>query len=253
MPRKPAKLKLKSPPIVEAVLDIDCDMRGDFDPFQVEVAAAEWLRPEYPKSRRRFMQEIEVQRKPGAAPQTTAREALQALQFLRDDEKQLVQIRPQGFSFNRLAPYSSFDEYLPEIERTWQVFVSVVAPVQIRLIRLRYINRFLLPMRNTKLDLSEYLTLPPRWPDEEQLLLTGFFDRRSLRREATGELANVLMTFQQDDGEKLPVILDIETIREGAFECANWQEIHNRIASLRVLKNSIFSQTLTKKCLKLFR
>jgi hypothetical protein len=26
MPRKPIKLKLKSPPIVEAVLDIDCDI-----------------------------------------------------------------------------------------------------------------------------------------------------------------------------------------------------------------------------------
>ena len=253
MPRKPAKLKLNAPPIVEAVLDIDCDMPGDFDPLNVESKAADRLRQNYPKSRRRFLQEIEVQPKPGGAPQTTAREALQALQFLHDDEKQLVQIRPQGFSFNRLAPYSSFDEYLPEIERTWQVFVSIVAPVQIRLIRLRYINRFLLPMHNTKLDLDEYLTLPPRWPDEEHLLLTGFFDRRSLRRDATCELVNVLMTFQPDDGVNLPVILDIEAIREGAVECGNWQEIHKRIASLRRLKNSIFSQTLTKKCLELFR
>lgn len=68
------------------------------------------------------------------------------LQFLKNDEKQLVQIRPQGYSFNRLAPYGGFDEYLPEIERAWRLFVDIVMPLQVKLIRLRYINRFLLPM-----------------------------------------------------------------------------------------------------------
>ena len=253
MPRKPNKLKLKSPPIVEAVLDIDCDMRGDFDPLAVETHAAERLRPDYPKTRRRFMQEIEVEAKPGVAPQATAREAVQALQFLHDDERQLAQIRPQGFSFNRLAPYSSLDDYLPEIERTWRLFVSIVAPIRIRLIRLRYINRFLLPMRNSKVDFAEYFALPPRWPEEERFALAGFFDRRSLRDEQTQEIVNIATTFQPDDGKNLPVILDIEAVRQGEVDCADWHEIHSRIESLRVLKNHVFAESLTKKCLRLFR
>ncbi len=29
------------------------------------------------------------------------------MQFLTEDEKQLIQFRPNGFSFNRLAPYGS--------------------------------------------------------------------------------------------------------------------------------------------------
>jgi uncharacterized protein (TIGR04255 family) len=223
-----------------------------FDPLNVEAQATERLRGDYPKSRTRYFREIEVQAKSGA-PAATTRDGLQALQFLHEDEKQIVQIRPQGYSFNRLAPYSNFDAYLPEIKRTWQVFVDVAAPVQVRLVRLRYINRFLLPMRNNKVELEEYLTLPPRWPDEEDFVLTGFLDRRSLRHEGTGELANVLMTFQPDDGTNLPLILDIEALREGTIECENWQEICARIASLRTLKNGIFSQTLTRKCLKLFR
>ena len=71
----------------------------------------------------------------------SVRRGIQALQFLHADEKQLVQVRAQGFSFNRLAPYTSLDDYLPEIERTWHLFVGLASPVQIRVVQLRYINR----------------------------------------------------------------------------------------------------------------
>ena len=51
-----------------------------------------------------------------------AKRAIQSLQFLHEDEKQLVQVMAQGFSFNRLAPYTSLDDYLPVIQRTWELF-----------------------------------------------------------------------------------------------------------------------------------
>ncbi len=251
MSRKP--IKLKSPPIVEAVVDIDCDMPRDFNPPDVVTKASHLLHDSYPKNRRRVVFETELHAKGDEVPAVTTREAQPVLQFLKDDEKQLVQIRPQGYSFNRLAPYGSFDEYLPEIERTWRLFVDLVSPVQVRLIRLRYINRFLLPMRNTKVDLAEYFTLPPRWPEGDRFMLAAFFDRRSLRDAVTNEVVNIVTTFQPDDGKKLPVILDIEAIHEGAVDCVDWPEINHRIESARTLKNDVFAQSLTKKCLRLFR
>ena len=84
--------------------------------------------------------------KPGELPALSIKHGVQALQFLQDDERQLVQVRVQGFSFNRLAPYTSLDDYLPEIKRTWGLYVDLVKPVQVRQIRVRYINRILLPM-----------------------------------------------------------------------------------------------------------
>ena len=45
----------------------------------------------------------------------SVRGALAAFQFLQTDEKQLVQVRALGFSFNRLAPYTGFDELLAEV------------------------------------------------------------------------------------------------------------------------------------------
>jgi uncharacterized protein (TIGR04255 family) len=82
------------------------------------------------------------------------------------------------FSFNRLAPYTTLDDYLPEIERAWLLYVDLVSPVQIRVIRLRYINRMLLPMPANQLDLDEFLEIGPRVPDEEKLVCLAFFVSR---------------------------------------------------------------------------
>lgn len=85
--------------------------------------------------------------------------AIQALQFLQDDEKQLVQVRAQGFSFNRLASYTTLDDYLAEIQSVWELFTGLASPVQIRTIRLRYINRILLPLTNGSVELEDYFEI----------------------------------------------------------------------------------------------
>ena len=131
------KHQLLKAPIIEAVLDIDCDLPPAFDLAALETSSRERFRDQYPKLRKLFMQEHTIQAKPDALPTMSVRHATQSLQFLHEDERQLVQVRAQGFSFNRLAPYTSLDSYLPEIERTWRLFVSIAAPVQIRTVRLR--------------------------------------------------------------------------------------------------------------------
>src|ERR1039458_10125575 len=131
----PPMPKLKNPPIVEAVLDVDCDLPPGLDLAALEGPSRTWFRDAYPKFQTQFMQELKLEAAPGAPPNMTTRVAVQSLQFRHEDEKQIVQVRAQGFSFNRLAPYTSLDDYLPEIERTWRLYVSIAAPVQIRTVR----------------------------------------------------------------------------------------------------------------------
>ena len=118
--------RLRNPPIVEAVFDVDCDLPPGFDLVALEERSQALFQDRYPKFRTQLVQEHRIETKADAPPNTSSRLAVQALQFLHDDEKQLVQVRAQGFSFNRLAPYSSLDDCLPEIERTWrfQLFQS---------------------------------------------------------------------------------------------------------------------------------
>lgn len=245
--------QLKSAPIVEAVVDIDCDLPPGVDLGALEARAQQAFGDTYPKLKKQFVQVAQLEGKVGEAPSVSTKHGLQAFQFLAPDERQLVQVRPQGYSFNRLAPYSSLDDYLPEIERTWRIFVSLTAPVQIRVVRLRFINRILLPTLDARLELNDYLRLAPRLPDEENLVFSGFFNQHSASDAATGNAVNITMATEALIADKLPLILDIEAHHVSALEPTDWTAITARIQSLRALKNMVFRQSLTDKCLNLFQ
>ncbi len=248
-----AEFKLLKAPIIEAVLDIDCDFPPGFALAAVEGPARDRLLDTYPKLRTQLMQEHKIETKPNEPPKMSVRHEVQSLQFLKEDGKQLVQVRAQGFSFNRLAPYAGLDDYLPEIERTWRLFVSIAAPVQIRSVRLRFINRILLPMAGGSVKLENYLKVGPRLPDEERLIFTGFLNQHSAVERATGNEVVIILTTQSQENEKLPLILDITAAANGPAEVEDWAWLSATIQALRALKNSVFRNTLTDQCLNLFR
>ncbi len=247
------EFKLSKAPIIEAVLDIDCDLPPGFDLTASEDLLRERFRDVYPKFRKQLLQEHKIETKVDSAPRMSVRHETRALQFLQQDEKQIAQVRAQGFSFNRLAPYTSFDDYLPEIERTWRVFLSIATPVQIRTVRLRYINRILLPMLDGEVELEDYLRVCPRLPDEERLTFTGFLNQHTAVELDTGNQVNIVLTTQPSNDQMLHLIFDITAANNGTAEVENWTWLLAKIQALRVLNNRVFRNTLTEKCLNLFQ
>ena len=248
-----APFKLAKAPIVEAILDVDCDMAPTLDIEALEAQTVEAFHDRYPKSRTQFLQEHQIEASGDGDPKMTTRRGIQAFQLLQEDEKQLVQVRTLGFSFNRLAPYTSLDEYLPEMERTWRLFVALAAPVQIRIVRLRYINRILLPMVEGKFKLNDYLKFGPRLPDEDRLTFSGFLHQHSAIEANTGNQVNIVLTAQPQEHDGVPVILDIEAFKMENIEPNDWISLQSNIQSLRQLKNLVFKNSLTDKCLNLFQ
>ena len=247
-------LKLKNPPIVEAVLDIECDLQSNFELATIEIQARKKFEINYPKLRHQYVQEHKFETKLNESPKVSVGGlGVQGLQFLQNDEKQLIQIRNQGFSFNRLSPYTSLDDYLPQIEKAWTDYVKLVSPLQVRLIRLRYINRFLLPFDNSRIELGHYLRNGPRPADEERLILTGFVDQYSAIEAVGGNQVVSVLTTQPPEGDKLPIIFDNITMALEIFEPKDWTGICSKILELRSLKNLLFRNTLTEKCLNLFQ
>lgn len=246
-------LKLKNAPIVEAVLNIECDMPPVQDIAALQEPAKEAFRPQYPKFRAMMVQEHRFEAKPEAKPQLSVKQSLHGLQLLQEDERQLVQVRSQGFSFNRLAPYSTLDDYLAEMERTWNIFVKLTSPVQVRLVQLRYINRILLPMSGGKLELEDFLKICPRLPDEDRLGFIGFLDQHTAVEKETGNQVNIVLATQPVENESLPLIFDITAARALTMEPSNWSEIVKTIQSLRDLKNRVFRNTLKDTCINLFQ
>lgn len=246
--------KLARPPIVEAVLDIDCDLPPKTNIRDLEETARERFRGQYPKFKTRHLFEHELQAKADEPPQTKTRRGIQGYMFLQEDEKQLVQVRAQGYSFNRLAPYTELDDYLPEVERTWAIFLELAQPVQVTAIRLRYINRINLPFREGKVELDEYLKLGPRLPDEERLTFKGFLNQYVAGEVETGNEVKAILTSQKPEGDKLPIIFDITAAQGKALTPGNWKDILAAIQSLRNLKNDVFFKTLKgERCLTLFQ
>lgn len=246
-------LSLAHAPIVEAILEVTCDFPLTTDLQRFQEVAKEQLRTVYPKARRQNVESHEF-RKEGEKPaEVSVRQEVGALQFFAEDERQIIQFRREGYSFNRLAPYGSLDEYLPEIERTWEIFRKIVEPIQVRRIGLRFINRLPLPTINGRVELNEYLKLSPQLPDEKTLEFIGFVNQHSAIEKDTGNQVNITLVMQPLEGETLPIIFDIDAFRMVAMSPEDWPAIRSIVDSLRILKNLVFKRTLTEKCLNLFQ
>lgn len=244
---------IPSPPIIEAVVDIDCDLPTKLDLQSLREAAGDALRERYPRFRQQLIQEHVFKKEGDAPPEIRVNQGHGAMQFLTEDEKQLIQFRPNGFSFNRLAPYGSLDDYLPEIAEGWQLFRSLAKPVVIRKVGIRMINRIFLPLTDGKLNFADYLLTPPLLPAPPgELGFLGFFEQHMVADNATGDRANIVRTTEAIGDNRMPMILDIDVFRLCEGDPADWNEINLALASLRNLKNRIFRNTLTPQCLSLF-
>ena len=247
-------IKLDYPPIIEVIVDIDCDMPPGFEAGTEIARAQELFGKDYPMVKKRYLHSQEFEGKAGESPKLKSADVtIQSLLFQKKEEDQLIQIRQNGFSFNRLTPYTSLDDYLPEIERVWLLFAEYFSPLLVRRVGLRYINRIALPLGNGKIELDDYLKSGPKLPTESHLQFAGFMHQQQLIEQETGNVANVVLTTQPTENEKLPLIFDIGTTNEKSFEPSNWEQVKTSIESLRKLKNHIFFDSLTEKCRCLFQ
>jgi uncharacterized protein (TIGR04255 family) len=246
-------LKLDRPPIIEAVVDIQCDLPPQLALEDIALQAKEAFRDVYPVARKLRVQHHEVTASPQTGARLLASQRVTALQFHLSDGKQIVQIREEGYSFNRLAPYSSLDDYLPEIERTWRLFRELVEPVQLRRVGLRYINRLSLPTDDDRLQISRYLRVTPLLPESGTLEFTGFLNQQSAVETRSGNGVNITVAMEPFTEDRLPIILDIDTFDLTARTPEDWEQVRDAILSLRRLKNLVFERMLTPECLNLYR
>ena len=244
--------KFTKPPLVEVVCDVDCDLSPNFDLAAKQDKIKGAFAEDYPKVRRQFLREHTFSSKaPNQPPEISFNEALQAVQLYSADDRQLVQVRRGGFSFNRLAPYSTFDEYAPVICKAWDAFTDLVKPVQVRRIALRYINRISLPAPQGRVNLGEYLVHPPSLP-MVNLEFSGFLHQHSGSDPVTKNRVNIVLTLEAPMPDSFPLLFDIEAFSLCACPPPEWDSLLQKLTELRSLNNAIFLNTLTDQCKALF-
>jgi uncharacterized protein (TIGR04255 family) len=163
--------------------------------------------------------------------------------FQDEPRKRVVQVRRDGFTFSRLAPYETWETLRDDANVAWKRYVEIVAPTAATRVAVRYINRLNLPAG--ELQLSDWFALRPEAPEQlgplTDLLIRVVFTHP----DNPSYTAVVTLGTAPPDGSSAGAafLFDIDTWVERKHDIDG--EIWNTLEDLRVYKNDVFYGSLT--------
>ncbi len=245
----PEPRHLKNAPITEAIIDFRVKARPDLKAIEFAHVRSQ-LADRFPKldERRGFEATVELGR---GGSRAAARDlGLQGYFFKSADEKKVVQFRIDGFTFNKLRPYTKWEDIFPQAMEIWQLFWRVARPEVVTRLALRYINH--IPLPPTLKDYDDYLRASPPIPPELPQYLSGFLSRITVHDPETDVAANIAQALETNPvAGTITVILDIDAYKQGEYSPEE-PAIAETFQQLRRFKNDIFFNSLTDKTLRLF-
>ena len=244
----PAPRHLREAPVTEAIIDIRVKARPDFQPKEFEKIKPDASRL-LPESEEQTGGVFTFQLAPtGVQPPVVQNLGFQGYVFKASDKKLLAQFRADGFTLNRLRPYSSWEELFPIALDLWKLYCSAANPAGVSRLAVRFINRIPLPDSG---EFSRYLRAAPAVPAEMPQNVTAFMTRTTIQDPSRGLSAHVAQALGTDAESQRVLILDIDAFCEGAWAPAD-PEIAGIFERLREFKNLIFFGSLTDETLRQF-
>lgn len=235
---------LKNAPITEAVIDMRVKLPADFQTAKLG-SVSDFLQTEYPSKKevKKFEGRIDFVQEAQITPMS---KEVAGYQYNSKDGKQVIQAMKEGFTFSRLKPYISWEQLRDEARRLWKVYKEVTSPELITRVALRYINNLNIPMTAKHFKFSDYLAVPPTVPKNIPHEIESFFMRIVVPEPALNAKAIITQALEPVRKPKfLPLILDIDVFRfnQDGIE----EDIWDILESLRVFKNKIFFNSISKK------
>ena len=175
------------------------------------------------------------------------------VRFRSSDGKHIAQFNRDGFVFNRLEPYLSWEELENESRRLWNIYKDLAQPIDIQRLGLRSINRITLPPG--ELLFEDYIQPAPSSPRDLELPFLGFMHKDTLAVPGHPYAVNVIRTIQQlGSGVEggVALILDIDVFTTQGFDLEQ-ARAERRLLEMRWLKNKVFFGSITEKALEMFR
>lgn len=242
---------LNNAPIREAVIDIRANLsrkirKEDLDEIRNELDSG------FPdcKEIMAYGGKISFQANTASPVVQAPQQAFLGFRFDSSDGKHVLQIRNNGFTFSRLAPYTDWESVKRLAEKYWNWYKSFRAIDHISRLAVRYINRINVPFPAN--DLSAYLKAPPSLPEGAPESLDNFFTKVSVRYPKDNMIANIIHALERaDEKTGVQVVLDIDvfTAQKGFDDEKVWESL----AAMRKRKNEIFFGSLHEKALEQYR
>ena len=246
----PTPRHLTNAPITEALIDFRVKARTAFRPEEfadIRTRLSEWF--PHVQEQRGLQATFGVVRGQGQ-PTVVQDLGLQGYLFKTLDQKTIAQFRVDGFTLNRLQPYTSWDELFPQAMELWRFYCSIAMPETLTRLAVRYINRIKLPPGAVTFE--TYLRMAPVIPPELPQYLSSFLTRVTIHDPTVDIAAHVAQALETSTpGHQLSVILDIDAYKQRAFSIDD-PLIEQTFDQLRLFKNLIFFSSLTDKTLGQF-
>jgi len=243
---------LSKPPIQEALIDIRVQLSSDFDVYRLK-NLDEKIRDTYPMKQDQTFSRVNLEFRPEAdtsQSQQSITSKLIGFRYLSQKKDKIFQARLDGFTFNKLPPYTTWEEMRDEAKRLWSFYKELTSPVITR-VAVRYINNLNIPVPIR--DFGDYLTAPPVMPDDLPQGLSSFLIRMNSYVPAFQGNAIITQALEPwlPEATKIPVILDIDVFKEkaGMEEPEAWELLE----SLRHFKNRVFFTFITDKLKEIYK
>jgi len=242
------EIKYGNPPIVEVVTEFRFVPAEPWD-LTVPGLVYDRLREQFP--RKRLLKVLEGEAAAEASGIRQEFRLVDRMQFLREDEKAFVQVGPDLLAVNHLAPYPTWEGFVPLVHNALNAYVAVAHPRGLHRIGLRYINQFVIP--GDTVDLDQYLNFRPFvGPGLPQLFHGLILGIQTPYDEEKDMLRLQLTTIEAKAADTSTLLLDMDYYLarpEGvALDAAfDWLErAHTRV-------QSVFESCLTDSLRSLFR
>lgn len=237
-------------PIAEAIWDFRVQLAPEKRSEELGQAAAE-LSNDYPTREEAWLVEgtFAFSSEAGSTVSSSARRS-NGYFFRSRDGKQLAQFRLDGLTFNRLAPYTSWDELTPEAFRLWNIYRKIAAPQTLHRVAVRFINHIALPATTT--DLDDLLTGVPRIPAELPQVMAGFISRVVVPLSMPNTHAAIVQAMAfPPAAPSNTILLDIDVFRAEELKPAS-DSLRPLFDEFRTFKNNAFFGSLTEQAVRLF-
>lgn len=239
---------LRNPPITEALIDFRVSTREGFRAEEF-LSLKDRLHREFPIADEQRWSEARIEFRQGPPTLLGADLGLRGVLFRSADKLNVAQFRVDGFTFNRLKPYTAWEAIRPEAQRLWELYVETARPENIVRLALRYINHLLLP---TNLGgLARFLTAPPLLPSRYPPQLRGYLSRLVVGKPQSETAANVIQAVENPQQDSLTALIDIDVYMQQELPCQD-RRLTELLEELRIVKNEIFFDTVTEVALRLY-
>jgi uncharacterized protein (TIGR04255 family) len=171
------------------------------------------------------------------------------LKLTSADGSRVLQIKDDGFTFSKLAPYENWNSFKAEAERLLKIYSELCNPILVERAALRYINSIKI---DNSFPLSYYFnTFPSIEPSLKESMIQ-FFSRYLFVNKNDKSIIAVVNQVKGIEGVSDEVIFDIDVFKDKIELEMFSDDFWKLFEKLREFRTEIFENSITEKSKNLF-